>query len=300
MLIEALRTPDERFDRVPDFPYTPHYVDDLPGYEALRAAYIDEGPKEDSPTFVCLHGEPTWSFVYRRMIPVFLETGARVVAPDFLGFGRSDKPVHDADYTFRFHRNFLLRLIERLDLRRITLVVQDWGGLLGLTLPVDPGMRTRIDRLLVMDTDIAVGKAPSVGFAAWRSFVKSKPDFAIGGLIKRATPHLTEAEVAAYDAPFPDQRYKAGVRRFPELVMTDPSMEGVEESLAAERYWSHDWTGKSFMAWGAADPVLDLSVMDKLRRRIRGCPEPLVIAGGGHFIQEWGEDIARAAIRTFL
>ncbi len=299
MTIEALRTPEDRFTILPDFPYVPHYIDDLEGYEGLRAAYIDEGPRSADHTFLCLHGEPTWSFLYRRMIPVFLASGARVVAPDFFGFGRSDKPVRDADYTFSFHRNFLIRLIERLDLRRVTLVVQDWGGLLGLTLPVDAGIRARIERLLVMDTMLATGEAANEGFVAWRNFVKSKPDLAVGGLLKRGTQHLTEAEVAAYDAPFPDQRYKAGVRRFPELVMTDPSMAGVAESVAAVEFWSQQWTGRSFMAWGGADPVLGPPVMEKLHGQIRGCPPPMVIDGGGHFIQEWGEEIARAALTAF-
>ena len=125
MTIEALRTPDEAFADVPDFDYPVHYADDLPGYEGLRAAWIDAGPADAGRTFLCLHGEPSWSFLYRRMIPVFLESGARVVAPDLFGFGRSDKPVRQEDYSFDFHRNYLLRLVERLDLRDITLVVQD-------------------------------------------------------------------------------------------------------------------------------------------------------------------------------
>jgi haloalkane dehalogenase len=158
MTITALRTPEERFLNLPGFPYAPSYVDDLRGFEGLRAAYVDEGPRGAKHTFLCLHGEPTWGYLYRKMMPVFLQSGARVVAPDFFGFGRSDKPVNDADYTFHFHRDYLVRLIERLDLRNITLVVQDWGGLLGLTLPVDAGMRPRIDRLIAMNTGIAVGE----------------------------------------------------------------------------------------------------------------------------------------------
>ena len=140
-MIDAMRTPDSAFAAIPDFDFPVRYVDDLPGYEGLRGAFVDAGPADAARTFLCLHGEPSWSFLYRKMIPVFLETGARVVAPDLLGFGRSDKPAREADYSFDFHRNYLLRLVERLDLTRVTLVVQDWGGLLGLTLPVDPGLR---------------------------------------------------------------------------------------------------------------------------------------------------------------
>jgi haloalkane dehalogenase len=295
----AVRTPDERFADIPDFPYPPRYLEDLPGFPGLRAAVIDEGPKDAAHTFLCLHGEPTWSFLYRKMIPTFLASGARVVAPDFFGFGRSDKPVDDARYTFAFHRDYLLRVIEALDLQHVTLVVQDWGGLLGLTLPVDRGARARIERLLVMNTDFAVGEALNEGFAAWRSYVAANPDFAAGKLIRRGKPDLTEREVAAYDAPFPDATYKAGVRRFPQLVMTEPRMEGVAESKEALAYWSKDFRGKTFMAYGARDPVFNPAKMETLRAKLPGCPPALVIAEGGHFVQEWGQAIAQAALASF-
>jgi haloalkane dehalogenase len=299
MTLEALRTPEERFAHLPDFAYPPQYVDDLPGYEGLRAAYVDTGPRNAQHTCLCLHGEPSWSFLYRRMIPAFVARGCRVVAPDFYGFGRSDKPVNDSDYSFHFHRNFVLRLVERLDLERITLVVQDWGGLIGLTLPVDSGFRPRLARLIAMNTGLALGSAPTAGFIAWRAYAASHPDLAVGALIRRGTPHLTDAEVAAYDAPFPDVRYKAGVRAFPQLVMTDPAMPGVNESRAAVRFWSEEWNGPAFMAIGAADPVLGVEVMRKLHAMIRGCSEPLVIAEGGHFLQEWGREIAVQAMAYF-
>ena len=298
-MIDALRTPDERFADLPDFPWAPHYIDDLPGYEGLRCAVIDEGPKTGAPTFLCLHGEPTWSFLYRRMIPAFLASGARVVAPDLFGFGRSDKPVDDAVYGFHFHRRMLLALVERLDLRDITLVVQDWGGLIGLTLPVDEGLRGRLSRLIAMNTTLATGAPPSPGFLAWRAYAKANPDLAVGDLIGRGTPHLSEAERAAYDAPFPDIRYKAGVRAFPERVMTDPGMEGIEESLAAQAFWSKDFRGKAFMAIGEADMVLGPPVMEDLRRFLPNCPEPLRIHEAGHFVQEWGGPVAEAALKSF-
>ena len=299
MTFKALRTPEDRFATLPDFAYKPRYLTDLAGYEGLRAAYIDEGPRTASRTFLCLHGEPTWSFLYRRMIPVFLASGARVVAPDFFGFGRSDKPQDDGAYSFAFHREFLLSLTEQLDLRNVVLVVQDWGGLLGLTLPVDDRFRVRLRGLIVMNTALAVGAAPSEGFLAWRDYAASQPDLAVGQLIKRATPHLSSAEVAAYDAPFPDVTFKAGVRAFPKLVMTDPGMAGVAVSLAAARFWSEDWRGPSFMAIGGADPVLGVGVMQNLRGQIRGCPEPLILPDAGHFVQEWGEPVARAALERF-
>ncbi len=293
----SLRTPDDRFTNLPDFPFPPHYVDDLPGYEGLRAHYLDLGGAAASRTFLCLHGMPSWSYLYRKMIPAFLESGARVIAPDFFGFGRSDKPIEDAAYSFHFHRDLVLRLVERLDLQRITLVVQDWGGTLGLTLPVDPGFRSRLERLFVMNTLLATGEPLGPHYYAWRDLVRSTPVLPAGTWIRGDAPQLTDAEVAAYDAPYPDRRYQAGARMFPELAMVSPDMEGVVESRAAARFWAEEWDGPSFMAYGARHP--DGGSMEQLRRQIRGCPEALVLPDAGHFVQEAGDPLARTALRAF-
>ena len=298
--MHAVRTPEDRFQNLPDFPYRPRYVDDLPGFDGIRLAYVDEGPADAGRVFLCLHGEPTWSYLYRRMIPVFAGAGARVVAPDLIGFGRSDKPVDDKAYSFDLHRRSLLRLVERLDLQGIVLVVQDWGGLIGLTLPVDAGFRSRLAGLLVMNTTLATGEPPSDGFLAWRAFAAERPDLPVGEIMGRAVPHLTAAERAAYDAPFPSLEYKAGARTFPQLVMTDPDMAGVSESIAAERFWAQEWAGPSLMAIGMTDPVLGPDVMMRLHKNIRGCPPPMEIADAGHFVQEWGGPIAEAAVRRLL
>ncbi|MEM9738414.1 MAG: haloalkane dehalogenase [Pseudomonadota bacterium] len=297
MAIEALRTPDERFEALDGWNYTSNYLEDLPGYEGLRVAYVDEGPKDAARTFLCLHGQPTWSYLYRKMIPVFLETGSRVIAPDWLGFGRSDKPVDDSVYTYTFHRNMMVALIERLDLNGVTLVCQDWGGLLGLTIPQD--MPDRFDRLLVMNTAIPIGESPGEGFNAWKAYNASQPDLDVGNLMQRATPILSEVEAAAYAAPFPDQTYKAGVRRFPELVMVSPGMDGVDLAVSARAWWANEWAGECFMAVGMQDPVLGPKQMKALRATIKGCPPPMEIADGGHFVQEWGEPIARAALERW-
>ena len=299
MTIKALRTPEERFADIPDFDYPVGYLDDLPGYEGLRIAYVDAGPKHADHTFLCLHGEPSWSFLYRRMIPAFLESGARVIAPDLLGFGRSDKPVEQSDYSFHFHRNYLLELVRRLDLKNITIVCQDWGGLLGLTLPVDDDFKPRLERLLVMNTGLGLGRGMTDGFKAWKQYAMSTPDLPIGSLIARGTPHLTQAEIAAYDAPYPAPEYKAGAQIFPALVPVEPDMEGVDVSVQAADYWRNEFTGKSFMAIGAADPVLGREPMQALCKNINGCPEPMIVEDGGHFVQEWGEEIARAALASF-
>jgi pimeloyl-ACP methyl ester carboxylesterase len=298
--IEALRTPDARFASLPFFPFAPHYVDDLPGFEGLRLHHLDEPPAGDScgDVYLCLHGEPTWSYLYRKMLPVFTAAGGRVVAPDWFGFGRSDKPVEDALYTFDFHRDTALRLIERLDLRNITLVCQDWGGLIGLTLP--HAMPDRFSRLIVMNTGLGLGEPVSAGFDMWKTYAASTPDLPVAGLVALSSPGaLNPYDLTAYDAPFPDVRYKAGVRRFPQLVPVEPGMAGIEHGERARHFWSDEWTGRSFMAIGMRDPVLGHDVMAKLRETIRGCPPPLEIAEAGHFVQEWGEPIAKAALAAF-
>lgn len=299
-VIEALRTPDERFANLSGWNYAPHYLGDLPGYEGLRAHYIDEGPRDAAQTFLCLHGEPSWAYLFRKMIPVFLESGARVVAPDFFGFGRSDKPVDDAAYTFTFHRNYLLAFIKRLNLTGLTLVVQDWGGLLGLTIPVD--MSERVARLLIMNTAFPTGAPPTPGFMAWRNYAAQTPDMPVGALFARASANLTPEETAAYDAPFPDARHKAGVRRFPQLVPI--ASESADEEVmaigrAARDWWTNDFSGASFMGVGLADPILGLEVMQSMRKSIRGCPEPMLLEGVGHFVQEGGEPVARAALKAW-
>jgi len=294
MAIEAVRTPDERFEELADFSFSPHYLEDLPGFDGLRMHYLDERAG-DAGTFLCLHGEPTWSYLYRKMAPVFLRSGGRVVAPDFFGFGRSDKPVDDEAYTWDFHRQSLVTLIERLDLRRITLVCQDWGGLLGLTLPMQ--MPERFERLLVMNTALATGEQPpSDGFVAWKEFVRQNPALDVAKLMSRAVAGISEAECAAYAAPFVDGRYQAGVRSFPAIVPVSPDMAGASCSRDAAIWLREQWRGESFMAVGAQDPVLGPPVMDALRKTIRGCPEPLLIEQAGHFVQEHGEQVARAAL----
>lgn len=301
MPIKALRTPDERFENLPGWPYAPRYVEDLPGYEGLRMHYVDEGPK-DGAVFLCIHGEPSWAYLFRKMAPVFTGAGHRFVAVDMFGFGRSDKPVDDATYTYHFHRNALLAFVEKLDLENICLVCQDWGGVLGLTLPM--AAPARYTRLIVMNTGLPAGEDAGEGFAMWRAFCKANPDLDVGALMQRATPILTGEEAAAYAAPFPDVSYKAGVRRFPELVMMsgggqESPTEGIDVSLAARKFWSEDWNGETFMAVGMQDPVLGPPAMKFLRQIIRNCPEPMEVAEAGHFVQEWGEPIARAALARF-
>ena len=290
--MEALRTPDERFAGLPGYAFAPHYAE----HAGLRVHHLDEGDPSAPVTALCLHGNPSWSYLYRHMTPVFTAAGLRVVAPDLIGFGRSDKPIDEAAHTFELHRGMLLALVERLDLRNVMLVCQDWGGIFGLTLPM--AMPERFTRLLVMNTALATGTL-SEGFRQWRAYSNSQPDLAVGRLIARGKPDLTPAEAAAYDAPFPDASYKAALRAFPNLVPDDEDAPGAARGREAAAFWRERWTGESFMAIGMADPVLGPPVMQALRARIRGCPEPMELAEAGHFVQEWGAPIARAALARF-
>jgi tRNA(adenine34) deaminase len=239
-----------------------------------------------------------WSYLYRHMLPVFLAAGDRVVAPDLIGFGKSDKPKKDGFHQFAWHRQVLLELVDRLDLRNTVLVVQDWGGILGLTLPMD--MPGRFAGLLVMNTMLATGDAPlPPGFAQWREMCAKKPLYSVGRLFARGNPHLSSSECAAYDAPFPDRGYRAALRAFPALVPGQADAEGAAVSRAARDFWQHDWQGRSLMAVGAQDPVLGMPVMQALQRDIRGCPPPIVLPQAGHFVPEHGQAIAVQAVEYF-
>jgi len=293
-LVEVLRTPDDRFRSLHGWAYAP-FCHQRP--DGLRLHYVDTGDRRPRRTWLCLHGQPTWSYLYRRMMPLFVMAGDRVIAPDFLGFGRSDKPADESAYSFDFHRRSLIELIKALDLRNVVLVVQDWGGLIGLTLPM--AMPGRFRSLLAMNTLLATGDEPlSPGFLDWRAFSNRHPDVDVAGLMKRACPHIGDDEAAAYVAPFPDASYKAGVRAFPKLVPDHPAALGAALSRQARDFWRNDWTGQSLMAIGMKDPVLGPPVMRTLHANIRNCPQPLEIAEGGHFLQEWGQPIARIACDT--
>ena len=241
------------------------------------------------------------------MIPVLLShtthnstISRRIIAPDLIGFGRSDKPVDESWYTFDNHRRALLNLITSLNLSNITLVVQDWGGLLGLTLPHEKTWRFK--RLIVMNTSLGTGAVPTKGFLDWRDFSNRSPDMNIGQLMKRSCKHLSDAEARAYDAPFPDQSYKAGVRRFPNLVPISKDMDGVKVSTDAAEFYRTNCrfrTEDIFMAVGMKDPVLGPPVMKKLAKVWKNGCYYYEVTEGGHFTQEWGSEIASLAIDVF-
>ncbi len=295
---DALRTPERCFDSLPVYPWEPRYVSDLPTLASLRLHYLDEGPVDAPRTWLCLHGNPAWSYLYRKMIPAFLAAGDRVVAPDLIGFGKSDKPKKVDWHSFARHREVLLEFVERLDLRNVVLVVQDWGGLLGLTLPMAAPERYR--GLLAMNTMLATGDAPlSEGFKAWREMCAKKPDYDVARLLARGNPQLSATECAAYAAPFPDRGHRAALRAFPALVPEHADDDGAEVSRRARDFWRRDWQGQCLLVIGQQDPVLGEAVMQGLRAQIRGDVETIRLPQAGHFVPEQGEEIARRASAFF-
>ena len=285
--MQTLRTPDERFSDLPGFPYAPRYVevDDGEG-GVLRVAYVDEGPA-DGATVLLMHGEPTWSFLYRRMIPVLVDAGLRVVAPDLVGFGRSDKPIEQTDHTYARHVGWMRQaLLDEVGLRDITLVCQDWGGLIGLrVLAENPD---RFARVVVANTGLPTGdQQMPEAFLAWQKFSRESPRFEIGPMISNGSAAPLPPEVvAAYDAPFPDDSYTAGARVLPALVPTGPDDPASAANRAAWEVLSR-WEKPLVTAFSDGDPITrgGERVFQKLVPGAQGMPHT-TLTGGGHFLQE--------------
>ncbi len=290
--MNILRTPDERFDNLPDYNFAPHYMQ----IGDTRMHYVDEGAGAE--TVLCLHGEPTWSYLYRHMIPP-LAARYRVVAPDMVGFGKSDKYAAEDEYSFQMHYGKLLGLIEALDLQNITLVCQDWGGLLGLTLAANEGKR--FARLVALNTFLPTGEEKiSDAFLQWRAFSqKAGRRMQVGRLIAQTITHyeLPAEIIAAYDAPYPDDSFKAGAAVFPSLVPISPEMPGAAEMKAARKILS-TWSKPVQVMFSDGDPILGGAA--KFIRRLfpTAADQPeITIRGAGHFLQEEkGAEIAAEVI----
>jgi len=298
--VDAVRTPDERFAGLPGYPFPPHYVDVADGDGdggMLRVHHLDEGAR-DAPLVLLMHGEPSWSYLYRTMIPVLVDGGLRCVAPDLVGFGRSDKPTRRDAYTYARHVEWMrAALFDGLDLHDVTLVGQDWGGLIGLRLVGEHP--DRFARVIAANTFLPIGdRPPSDAFLAWQQFSQETPEFPVGRIVNGGTTStLSGAVIAAYDAPFPDERSKAGARQFPLLVPTRPDDPA---SDANRRAWEtlHAWTKPFLTAFSDQDPITR-GGDHAFQRDVPGCSgQPhTTIEGAGHFLQEdKGEELARVIV----
>ncbi len=304
--MELLRTPDDRFSGLPGWPYQPRYVEVPTGVDdsTLRIAYVDEGPadgSDDSPVVLAMHGEPSWSYLYRHMIPPLVDAGLRVVAPDLVGFGRSDKPVDGDDHTYERQIAWMLDWLRAIDLRRITLVCQDWGGLIGLRLlTAEPD---RFAAAVVANTGLPTGdRSPTDAFLAWQRFSQEVTDFDCGAIVSMGTTtDLPEDVVAAYNAPFPDDTFCAGPRRFPLLVPTSPDDPSAAPNRAAWEVLER-WEKPLVTAFSDSDPITrggDRVFVNKVPGALRR--SHYVIEGGGHFLQEdRGPELAAVVIDAVM
>jgi haloalkane dehalogenase len=303
--MELLRTPDDRFASLPGFSFTPHYVevaaDGSTGGAALRIHYLDEGPPGAAETVVCLHGEPSWCYLYRHVVPVLAAAGNRVVAPDLVGFGRSDKPADRVEHTYARHVEWMrAALFDQLDLHDVTLLCQDWGGLIGLRLVAEHPERFR--RVVAANTGLPTGDgAMNEAFLAWQRFSQEVPELPIGRIVRGGTlGGLPDDVMAAYDAPFPDERFKEGARQMPSLVPIRPDDPASEDN---RRAWEslRRFRRPFLCAFSDGDPITrgaDRLFVDA----VPGAAGQghVTIAGAGHFLQEdKGEELA-AVVRTFV
>lgn len=294
MTIDFVRTPDDRFADLPDFPYEPKYVDT----DGLRMAYVEEGAGS-AGTFLLLHGEPTWGYLYRRMIPPLVDAGYRIVAPDLIGFGRSDKPTDRADYTYDNHVRWLTAFVGGLDrpASGLHVFLQDWGGLLGLRVAAEnPGW---FDRVVIGNTALPAGEPMGDGFMMWQQMSQEMDPMDCGALLKQAcvARELTEGEMDAYRAPFPDETYLAGARQFPLLVPTTPDDPAVPANRAAWEVWER-WDRPVLTLWDPGDFVLGHFQQGFIDRIPGADGQPhQTFEPGGHFLQDdRGEDVVAAVL----
>jgi haloalkane dehalogenase len=284
--MESILTPDHCFDGIKDFPYQPNFVD----YNGLQMHYIDEGDK-NGEIILALHGEPTWSYLYRKFVPI-LSPKYRFIAPDFIGFGKSEKLINMKDYSYTFHYNSIKNLIDKLQLKDITLVVQDWGGLIGLgVLGEFPDL---FKRVVILNTALADGRKLPLSFKAWQAFARFHPDLPVGKIVRKASARPMSAEVmAAYDAPFPEKKYKAGARIFPSLAPNNKNADGVLQMNRAAKILA-EWKKPAIVLFSDKDEILGkmvhffYKIMPAAHQQKR-----ITIANAGHFLQEdAGEEIA--------
>ncbi len=295
----VLRTPESRFGKLPGYAFAPHWLDETAGFPGARMHYLDEAPAapRKPEAVLCLHGHPTWSYLFRRTIPRLTAAGYRAVAPDLPGFGKSDKPEDEALFTVEALRGAIVDLIERLALDDAIIVGHDWGAALALTLAAAlPG---RVSGLVLMNFALPTGdrRLPD-GVIGWRRYNADNPDLNVPGLMAKANRVLTFGECRAYGAPFPDASYKAAVRALPRLLAEDRDAPGAALLREARDRLGESWRGASQFVWGLRDPVHGHSILRALHGLFPGSPKPIALDHAGHFLPEWGEEFIDAAMAS--
>jgi haloalkane dehalogenase len=289
-VIEALRTPDDRFDDLVDYDFEPHYLD----VDGVRIHYLDEGPRNARPV-VLFHGEPTWSFLYRKVIPALTAAGYRSIAPDYPGFGKSDKPVDTAYYTYDRHIGVMESMLASLGVGSATAVVQDWGGPIGIRLAVEHP--EWFDRMSILNTGLFSGREPGPGFMQWRSFVERTPDLPIGFIMARsAVTDWPQEAFDGYEAPFPDVSYKVGAHQFPLIVPIAENQPGASK-MGEVKAAMAEWTHPTQVLFSTDDPIFSPRVGQRWVDRVPGATTLELIEHAGHFLQEdQGEEVGRRLV----
>jgi tRNA(adenine34) deaminase len=296
---DALRTDENRFTVLQEsYPWAPHYIQDLPALAGLRLHYLDEGPCDAPRTWLCLHGHPGWSYGFHTLLPVWLAAGHRVVAPDLIGYGKSDKPKKEAAHSLGWHRQILLELVQALDLKRVVLVGQDWGGLLGLTLPM--AAPARYQGLVAINSWLACDAAAlAPALLNWLEKSAALADGGCGRLLAQSEPPLNALQRVAYEAPYPDRGHQAALRAWPAMLPLQARHEGAALVRQARDFWRTQWQGPSLLVAALRDPWFHEPALRDLQDGLGQACTVLRVPEGGHFLDSWGHILARAALRHF-
>ena len=296
LMIDFVRTPESFFKNLKEFPYQPKYLYSLPHTNNGRLAYIDHG-HDTNGVALFLHGNPTWNYCYRKMISPMLGAGFRVILPDMIGFGRSDKPVQQQWHNFMRHYDILKAFITELNLTNVTLICHDWGGLFGLNLV--PAMLERFSRVVILNTMLCTGNTMPSSWYRWLTYNNQQHDLNPVDCLIGSGCILDEQEKQSFNAPYPSALYKAAFRQFPKFIPDQKHLPGAELGEQSAKFWQNDWQGQSFVAVGAADQILS-GPTKELASMIKGCPSPMIINDAGHFLFEHGDQIIKSALKSFL
>ena len=292
---EFIQTPEHYFHNIDNYPYTPNYINDIPETGGGRLHYVDVG-QDINGVALCLHGNNTWGYCYRKMIQPLVEHGYRVIVPDMIGFGRSDKPVYQSWHSYQQHRSIMMSFIQKLNLQNIMLVCHDWGGIIGLTIP--PDMPDRFNKLVITNTMLYTGDRMCNDWYNWLQR-SNKEDIDIPKFIQQRSIVSINEDLSAYAAPFPTSMYRAATRAFPNFIPDVDHVPGFDVGTRAIDFYKNTWNGQCFVAIGSKDHVMASTTL-ALAHTIKNCMNPMIIEEAGHFINEWGDQIIKKALLSFI